>query len=164
MDKELIIYVGKLCPREVELLVCTWSSRHIKVHIKLLDEYTIHGRNPTWFFQVWAIIGYIVSDLAHPPRWQRNLGSFPCFPLLLILSFIYLFIILRAALHYGGEVHQSVESVSPRHGYLRQGMVCRRRWKDNKIFYSSWSSPEVQVYCPRLGCCPRNLTSWELPF
>ena len=34
---------------------------------------------------------------------------------------------LRVALHYGGEVHWSVRSFSPRHGYLRQGMVCRRR-------------------------------------
>ena len=29
---------------------------------------------------------------------------------------------LKAALHYGGEVHRSVKSFSPRHGYLRQGM------------------------------------------
>jgi hypothetical protein len=39
---------------------------------------------------------------------------------------------LRAALHYGGEGHQLVKNFSPRHGYLRQGMVCRRRCKDNK--------------------------------
>ena len=35
--------------------------------------------------------------------------------------------LLRAALHYGGEVHRSVKSLSTRHGYLRQGMVCHRR-------------------------------------
>ena len=29
---------------------------------------------------------------------------------------------LRVALHYGGEVQWSVKSISPRHGYLRQGM------------------------------------------
>ena len=40
----------------------------------------------------------------------------------------------RAHLHYGGEVHRSVEKFSPKHGYLRRGMVCRRRWKDNKYF------------------------------
>ena len=51
---------------------------------------------------------------------------------------------LRAALHYVGEVHRLVKSFSPRHGYLRQGMVCQRRWKDNRIFYSSWSSLEVK--------------------
>ena len=28
--------------------------------------------------------------------------------------------------------------------YLRQGMVRRRKWEDNKIFYSSSSSPEVK--------------------
>ena len=41
---------------------------------------------------------------------------------------------LRAALHYGGEVHRSVKNFSPKHGYLRQRMVCRRRWEDNKLF------------------------------
>jgi hypothetical protein len=41
-------------------------------------------------------------------------------------------LLLRAALHYGGEVHWLVKNFSPRHGYLRQGMVCRRRCKDNK--------------------------------
>jgi hypothetical protein len=39
---------------------------------------------------------------------------------------------LRAALHYSGEGHRSVKNFNPRHGYLRQGMVCRRRCKDNK--------------------------------
>ena len=53
--------------------------------------------------------------------------------------------ILRATLHYGGEVHRTVKSFSPRHGYLRQGMVCQQRWKDNiYIFLSSWGSPEVK--------------------
>ena len=59
------------------------------------------------------------------------------------LEFLWL-TTLRAALHYGGEVHQSVKSFSRRHGYLRQGMVCWRRWKHNKIFYSSWSSLEIK--------------------
>ena len=34
---------------------------------------------------------------------------------------------IRATLHYGGEVHWSVKNFSPRPGYLRQRMVCRRR-------------------------------------
>jgi hypothetical protein len=38
---------------------------------------------------------------------------------------------LRAALYYDGEVHQSVKNFNPRHGYLRQRMVCWRRCKDN---------------------------------
>ena len=35
-----------------------------------------------------------------------------------------------------------VKRFSPRHGYLRQGMVCWRRWKVNLMFCSSWSSTE----------------------
>ena len=35
--------------------------------------------------------------------------------------------VLRVALHYGGHVHWLVKNFSPRHGYLRQGMVCWRR-------------------------------------
>jgi hypothetical protein len=96
MDKELITYVGKLCPREVELLVCTWSSRHIKVHIKLLDEHTIHGRNPTWFFQVWAIIGYIVSDLACPSLYGIGIWDLS---LVIVTTFLILSITVRAGLH-----------------------------------------------------------------
>ena len=51
---------------------------------------------------------------------------------------------LRAALHYSGEVHPLVKNFSPSHGYLRRGMVCQRRWEDNKRFHSSWSSPQVK--------------------
>ena len=73
---------------------------------------------------------------------------------------------LRAGLHYGGEVHRLVKGFSPRYGYLRQRMVCRRRWKDNrednKICLSSRSSPEVS--CPRLWGCPRKLTFGDLLF
>ena len=70
---------------------------------------------------------------------------------------------LRATFHYSGEVHQSVKIFSPRHGYLRQGMVCQRRWKDNKIFDSSLEFSRGQVSCMRFEGCPRNLTSEELP-
>jgi hypothetical protein len=38
---------------------------------------------------------------------------------------------VRAGLHYSGKVHQLVKNLSSRHGYLRQGMVCWRRCKDN---------------------------------
>jgi hypothetical protein len=44
---------------------------------------------------------------------------------------------LKAALHYGGEVHRLVKNFSPRHGYMRQGMVGWRRCKDNKKMPSS---------------------------
>jgi hypothetical protein len=40
-------------------------------------------------------------------------------------------VLLRAALYYSGEVHWTVKNFSPRHGYFRQGMVCRRKCKDN---------------------------------
>ena len=36
-------------------------------------------------------------------------------------------LMLRVALYYGGEVHQSVKNFSPRLGYLRRAMVWRRR-------------------------------------
>ena len=66
---------------------------------------------------------------------------------------------LTASLHSGGEVHRSVKSFGPRHSCnLRQGTVCRRRWK----FKLEFSGGEVS--CLRLWGCPRNLISRELPF
>ena len=71
---------------------------------------------------------------------------------------------LKAALHCGGEVHQSVKSFSPGHGYLRQGMVYLRRWKDNNFFLFKLEFFGCQVSCPRHWGCPKNLISGELPF
>ena len=42
---------------------------------------------------------------------------------------------VRAGLHYGGEVHQLVKKFGLRHGYLSEGKVCRRRWKDNNFYF-----------------------------
>ena len=70
----------------------------------------------------------------------------------------------RATLHYIGEVHRSVNNFSPRHGYLRRRMVCRRRWKDIKLFLFKLEFSRGQVSCPRLWGCARNLTSGDLPF
>ena len=63
----------------------------------------------------------------------------------------------------------------PRHGYLRWGMVCQRRWKGNKIdalsyaskertCYSSWSSKEAKFMVQRFTVTQKTLTSEELPF
>jgi len=51
---------------------------------------------------------------------------------------------LRASLHYGEEVHQSVKNYSPRHGYLRQAGEDEKTIKNASIFNWSWSSPEAK--------------------
>ena len=54
---------------------------------------------------------------------------------------------LRASLHYGGEVHRPVKKFSPRHGFLRQRMVRRRRWEDKWIILFKLEFSRGQVSC-----------------
>jgi hypothetical protein len=49
----------------------------------------------------------------------------------------------RVVLHYGGEVHRLVKNFSPRHGYLRQGMVCQRIYRE-KVYQTT--SPRGEVH------------------
>ena len=74
-----------------------------------------------------------------------------------------LYIYVRAALHYGGEVHWLVKNFSPRHGYLKRGMVLWRRWNDNKNILFKLEFSNGQFSCPKLWGCPRNFISREPP-
>ena len=65
-------------------------------------------------------------------RWLHvHIFWFWCFQIFEVYSIYSIYFI---------EVHLSVKNCSPNHSYLRQGILCHRRWKDNKIFYSSRSS------------------------
>ena len=93
----------------------------------------VAGRRELWLV---ADLGAPVSHTCFSGGYRCSLQNFWC-PNKSLLSYSSSVAegqVVRAALHYGGEVHESVKNFSPRHGYLRQRMVCQRRWHINKYF------------------------------
>ena len=48
---------------------------------------------------------------------------------------VFLASVIRIGLDYDKEVHLSVKNFSPRQGFLRQWLICQRRWKRKFVFF-----------------------------
>ena len=100
------------------LIVC--RIRWTRMNINSLKEHLVEGP-VTYDFTLHLAFVTTLHDIGGVLG-----GPLDTFFWAITISWPWLLAHVRAALHYSVEVYWSVKNLSPRHGYLRRGMVCRR--------------------------------------
>ena len=97
---------------------------------KILTFSNDHDKNVPPIFREWNHTNPVCPLQA---RWEGDISqttvshthsSLPTPPFAYLFSFLHsqYFLLFRAALHYGGELHRPAKKCRPRHGYLGQAV------------------------------------------